>query len=240
MSTEVTLTEMIQLCINTLMSNAVTPEEEALGYFTRKKSKRLSTWDEWKAGEKKQIDQFDFQGIFGIPTDPIGIPPGSIILYPYWQYAVKQFGVHQSRLCCNGSKKAIPQLHAVASTWSLCVELPIHQIFLGICANAGLTIYGGDATDAYAHSLAPNDTYLQVDNAYVEGYKNKTNETISKKIILPVKHALQGHPKSGKIWMKMIDDILINKLGFRTTTHNRCIYLCMRKGCQASIVITPS
>ena len=79
------------------------------------------------------------------------------------------------------------------------IELLIQQLFLGICANAGLTIYGGDATDAYAHSPAPNDTYLQVDDAYAEWYKNKTNETISKRMVLPVKHALQGHPKSGKI-----------------------------------------
>ena len=104
--------------------------------------------------------------MFGIPTDPIGIPPGSIILCPHWQYAVKCSGVHYSRMCWNiGSKKAVPQLHAVASTWSLCVELSIQQLFLGICVNAGLTIYGGDVTDAYAHSPAPNDTYLQVDNA---------------------------------------------------------------------------
>ena len=89
MSLEAISTEMIQLCINTLTSDTVTPEEEALWYFMRKKLKRLSTWDEWKAGEKKKIDQFDFQGMFGILTDPIGIPPGSIILCPHWQYAVK-------------------------------------------------------------------------------------------------------------------------------------------------------
>ena len=52
MSPEAIPTEMIQLCINTLASDAVTPEEEALEYFTRKKLKRLSTWDEWKVGEK--------------------------------------------------------------------------------------------------------------------------------------------------------------------------------------------
>ena len=28
----------------------------------------------------------------------------------------------------------------------------------------------------------------------------------------------------------MIDDILINELGFRTTTHDRCIYLWERDG----------
>ena len=83
MSPEAISTEMIQLCINTLTSDAVTPKEETLGYFMRKKLKRLSTLNKWRAGETKQIDQFDFQGMFGIPTDPIGIPPGSIILCPH-------------------------------------------------------------------------------------------------------------------------------------------------------------
>ena len=49
-------TKMIKLSINTLNSDAMTPEEEALRYFTLKKLKNLSAWKEWKSGEKKQID----------------------------------------------------------------------------------------------------------------------------------------------------------------------------------------
>ena len=67
MSEEGISTEMLKLCINTLNTDAMTPEEEALGYFTRTKLKNLSTWKEWKAGEKKQIDQFMMQGMFGNP-----------------------------------------------------------------------------------------------------------------------------------------------------------------------------
>ena len=77
-------------------------------------------------------------------------------------------------MCCNGSKRAVPALHAVASTWSSCVELPVQRLFLGISAALNLTIYGGDATDAYAHALASDiPTYLQVDEAYEEWW----NET---------------------------------------------------------------
>ena len=133
-------------------------------------------------------------------------------------------------MCCNGSKKAILQLYPVASTWFSCVKLPVQQLFLSICANAGLTIYSSDATEAYVHSPAPNDTYLQVDDAYAEWYSNKFKDKISKQMILPVKPALQGHPESRKMWMKMIDDILITELGFKTTTHNRCIYIQKRDG----------
>ena len=41
-----------------------------------------------------------------------------------------------------------------------------------MCAHSRLTIYGGNATDAYAHLPAPKDTYLSVDDAYVEWYKD--------------------------------------------------------------------
>ena len=91
-----------------------------------------------------------------------------------------------------------PQLHAVASTWSSCVSLPIQRLFLGMCADLGLVVYGGDATDAYAHSPTPNDTYLSIDAAYADWYENKYKKKLDRRQVLPVKHALQGHPESGK------------------------------------------
>ena len=71
----------------------MTPEEQSLGYFTRKKLKRLSTWDQWLAGEDKQITQFQTQGMFGDPVDRATLPDSAIILRPHWQYLVKRSGV---------------------------------------------------------------------------------------------------------------------------------------------------
>ena len=45
--------EMIQIAINTLQSDSITPEEAAIGHFTRQKLKKLSTWNDWKKGEHK-------------------------------------------------------------------------------------------------------------------------------------------------------------------------------------------
>ena len=164
------------------------------------------------------------QGMFGEPQSRDTLPENATILRPHWQYLVKRSGVRRSQMCCNGSKNSASQLHAVASTWSSCVSLPIQRIFLGMCADLGLVIYGGDATDAYAHSPAPSATFLSIDDAYATWYKNKFNKKIDRRMVLPVYHALQGHPESGKQWMHMIDSILINKMGFHTTTHDRCIY----------------
>ena len=62
------------------------PEELLLGRYTRFKLKHLSTWDEWQAGERKQLDQFAWQGLYGAPVSK---PPGAIVLCPHWQYSIK-------------------------------------------------------------------------------------------------------------------------------------------------------
>ena len=84
-------------------------------------------------------------------------------------------------MCCNGSKKAPPQLHAVASTWLSYVKLTMQQIFLRIAADLGLTVFCGNATDAYTHSLAPSDNYLAIDDAYADWYKDKFGEEVNRK-----------------------------------------------------------
>jgi hypothetical protein len=120
---------------------------------------------------------------------------------------------------------AAPQLHALANTWSSCVEQPIQRISLALCASQGLNIYGGDVTDAYAHSPSPEvPTYLSIDDAYADWHEEKFKKTLNRRWVLPIQHSLQGHPESGKMWMRMIDQILIEDLGFTTTTHDRCIY----------------
>ena len=78
-------TEVVELAINAIWSDATTPEELSLGCFTRFKLKRLSTWDKWQAGEHKQLDQFDRQGLYG---SPVSKPPGAIVLRPHWQYSI--------------------------------------------------------------------------------------------------------------------------------------------------------
>ena len=129
-------------------------------------------------------------------------------------------------MCCNGLKNAAPQLHAVAFTWLSYVELPVQRIFFGIAADLGNTIYGDDATNAYAHAPALNDTFLTaVDNVYMDWFKMRfSGRPISRKYVLSVHHALQGHQEIGEMWMHFIDNILINQMSFKNTTHDRCIY----------------
>lgn len=70
-------------------------------------------------------------------------------------------------MCCNVLKVVTSIPHAVVIMWS-CVELLIKCLFLWICFNSLLLIYGDDTINAYAHSSAPNDTYLAIDDAHTD------------------------------------------------------------------------
>ena len=113
--------------------------------------------DKWKAGEKKQIYQFTFQTMIGKLIDTVGLPKKQLFCNPISNMRQNNSMFDDLELFLM-VKKAVPYLHAVASTWSLCVELPIQQLILSICAHTGLNIYDNNIVDAYAHSLTPNDT----------------------------------------------------------------------------------
>ena len=225
-------TELIELMINAIQSKETTPEEQALGYFTRRKLKTLNTWNEWKSGETQQIDQFTDLQMFGEPVLLDQKHKHTIILRPHWQYNVKRNGTRRARLCCNGSKLAAPILHALAMTYSSCVEHPIQRLFFAISAQLNLKVYGGDAKDAYAHSPGSHiPTYMSIDDAYAEWYFERYGKQIDRKLVLPIQRALQGSPESGRLWEEHCNRTLMNEpLNFKTTTHDKTIYHTSYKG----------
>ena len=42
---------------------------------------------------------------------------------------------------------------------------------------------------------------------------------------MKVQHAIQGHPEAPRLWQIFIDGILIDKMGFWNTTHEKCLYV---------------
>ena len=74
---------MIQIAINSLQSDYITPKEADIGCFTQHKLKKLLTWNKWKKGEHKQLDQFYDQKMFGDSIDPITLPRNAVILRPH-------------------------------------------------------------------------------------------------------------------------------------------------------------
>ena len=221
--------EEIGIVINAISSDAITPEEHALGSFTRRKLRKLTTWPKWRAGEHKQLDHFHQLQMYGLPVDR---PPGAVVLRPHWNYTLKRDGTRRSRNCCDGSKRAAPLLHAIASTYSSCVEQPVQRLFFALAAHKGYQVFGGDAQDAYAHSPPPEvPTFVTIDDQYADWYETRFNKPLDRTKVLPVMHALQGHPEAGKLWEKHINSILHGpELNFKSTTHDKTIYRTTFKG----------
>jgi Reverse transcriptase (RNA-dependent DNA polymerase) len=80
------------------------------------------------------------------------------------------------------------------------------------------------AISSFVLTFAPSiPTYVYVDDAYSEWYF-KFGKRIPHGKVLPVLHALQGHPESGHLWETFINNILLNRFKLRNTTHERNLY----------------
>ena len=98
------------------------------------------------------------------------------------------------------------------------------QLLFALCSALCFTILATDADNAYANSPPPNvPTYVYIDDAYADWYKVRLAVDLDRSTVLPVLHALQGHPKSGALWEKHIASIM-SSLGLVSTMHERNIY----------------
>jgi hypothetical protein len=123
-------------------------------------------------------------GMYGPPTTR---PPNAIVLRRHWQYHIKRYGTRRSRNCCDGSPTAAPMLHALAKTYSSCVDQPIQRLFFDLAPKFNLRVYGGDAKDAFAHSPPPAmPTFVAIDDAYADWYEARHNIKLDRSLVLSV------------------------------------------------------
>ena len=72
-------------------------------------------------------------------------------------------------------------------------------------------VKGVDTANSFAEAGAPKvPLFVTVDKPFREWYKSRyPNEPgPHEKAVLPVHGALQGHPKSPRVWSKLIDGII--------------------------------
>ena len=211
-----------------LSNDHMTEEEKALPSFTRRRLMQLPNWHEWQAADDKQLDSHFDAGTIGmaVPRPKKDPSKPSQVFRLHWARLVKASGVRKSRACLDGSKRAAPWLRMMVQTYSSCVELPCLRAFIAICVNRGFYICFGDVENAYQQSPPPSiDCYLEVDDTVADWYERRFGIKLDRmKEVIPLYRALQGHPEAGVLWERMITDILINKMGFRNTTHEKNLY----------------
>ena len=85
----------------------------------------------------------------------------------------------------------------------------------------------GDVENAYQQSPPPSiDCYLEIDDTICDWHLRRFGVKLDQeKQVIPLFQALQGHPEAGVLWERMITDIMINKMGFKNTTHEKNIYM---------------
>ena len=177
-------------------------------------------------GEFKQLDSMAKQEMYGEPCLP---PPGAIILRQHWNYSIKADGTRKARNCCDGSPRAAPQLK-LANTYSSCIEQPCMRLFFALCAYEGFISLKVDATNAYVNSPPPDQpTFVFIDDQYADWYFERFVIHVSREMVLPVQHALQGHPESGALWERFVNSV-IARHGFTSTTHEQSLYQGNFKG----------
>ena len=129
---------------------------------------------------------------------------------------------------CNGQphhhptkKKPITTAETYAASLSQ-VEL---RLFWAITARRNWIAYGADATNAFAYSPPPKGelVYMEVDDQYALWYNVRhPNTPIDTNFVLPVQHALQGHPESPRLWEGHINAKL-HEMGFQNSAHAPCL-----------------
>lgn len=88
-----------------------------------------------------------------------------------------------------------------------------------------MIVVGADASNAFAEAPPPKaPLYVEVDQKFREWWRSKGRKDIPNGYVLPVKHALRGHPKSPRLWATMIDGILRNQVDIHPCTHEPCLY----------------
>ena len=199
--------------------------------LTRRIVQKQPDWNQWEQSEFKQHDAYEAQNMFGKPIPP---PPPTfdaqgnkieVTILPFvWTYLYKEGNIPKARGTCNGGKrygKAVTLAHTYAS----CIEQPAARLFYALAALEGMIIHGADASNAFAEAPAPvSPLYMKIDDQFNNWWtKHKGRKPLPKGWVLPVNHAIQGHPESPRLWEQHINTILY-KMGFKNTTHERNIY----------------
>ena len=188
--------------------------------LTRGKLMKQSDWNEWSMAEKLQWDQYEAQGMLGVPCP---LPKGAMKFNIVWQYDIKHDGRKKARGTCDGSTRG-NVVRVLDHTYAGTPDHVGQRIFFGTCAAENLIVYGSDASNAFAEAGPPRQGInLFIDRSFREWWVSKGRSPIPDGWVVPLLLAMQGHPESPRLWERHIDSI-IRQLGLTPTTHEPCLY----------------
>ena len=100
------------------------------------------------------------------------------------------------------------------------------KLFFALAAQHGIHVGFSDTTNAFQQLPPPvKPCFIAVDDAYCAWYEKRFGIKLDpQKHVFPLQCALQGHPEAGASFERLITALLVGKLGFKSTTHERNLY----------------
>jgi len=209
-------------------SSEMIDHDVKISKLQRKKLQLQDDWEGFRNSERKQLNRYDKVGMFG---NPIRRKQGMNILPWVWTYLYKDTDgeinkdATKSRGTCNGGPRFCDR-STLAETYAACVEQPIHRLTWSISAVLNLVCKGYDIGNAFAEAPAPTyKFYMQPNDQFREWWTDCLGKPeLKPDEVIPIYHALQGHPESPRLWDKYITKMLVEEFDFETCTHESCLY----------------
>ena len=161
--------------------------------------------------------------------DPVQMEDWMTVLPWVWTYLYKEDPITaidqaKARGIYNGGPR-YREVVTLTETYAACFEPPNPCLTCAISAALNLYCKSYDVGNAFVEAPAPvNLFFMNPDNQYREWWQSLGNKPIPDGYVIPILKALQGHPKSPRLWDKHILKKLTQELGFKSTVHEPCLY----------------
>ncbi len=132
--------------------------------LTRGKLIKGPKWMEWQDSEYLQLNQYNEQGMFGLPSI---VDEDAAVFHTVWTYNVKALDLRKKMCCvCNGSPRAGKAI-ILDETYANCVDQTSSRMFYAITAAKNLLVYGTDVSNAFAEAPLPKQgLYIYPNRAF--------------------------------------------------------------------------
>jgi hypothetical protein len=179
-------------------------------------------WGKWQDSKYLQLNQYHAQGMFG---SPVTVSNDDAIFHLVWTYNIKAVDGRKKALCiCNRSTHS-GKVVMLAKTYADCVEQTSARLFYAVAAAENLLVFSANVSNAFAEAPPPKQPFfIRPDRTFHEWWvQHLKRDPIPPGHIIPVLSAMQGHPKSPRLWGKHANKILW-ELGLTPTIHEPCLY----------------
>jgi hypothetical protein len=191
--------------------------------FNRHSLHKQSDYPEWHDSEWFQLDNYDRQGMFGMPcTEPID----AWILFWVWLYSIKVHENNRKKVhgVCDGSTR-VGQTMIYGATYAPTSQQINVRIHIYIATSLGMFLWHADVSNAFAEADRPKQMYyMRCDSVILELWTDRHPDTpLPPDEVTSVNKNFQGHPEGPRLWGTKCHIVLL-LLEFTPTTHAPCLY----------------